>query len=97
MSGASFRRLNPVTEAGKFGNAGRNIGRADGIAGVDLSLLKNFAFDETRRLQFRAECFNLVNHANFGLPVTDLASPSFGRILEAAPPRLIQFGLKFFF
>src|SRR5262245_31754907 len=25
------------------------------------------------------------------------ASPSFGRILEAAPPRLIQFGLKFLF
>jgi hypothetical protein len=97
LSRSAFRRLNPVIEAGNFGNAGRNIARSDGIFGLDLSLLKNFAFSDTRRLQFRAECFNLANHANFALPVTDLASPSFGRILEAAPPRLMQLGLKFLF
>lgn len=97
LSRSAFRRLNPVTEAGTFGNAGRNIARGDGIFGLDLSLLKNFALSHTRRVQFRAECFNLANHANFGLPVTDLASPSFGRILEAAPPRLMQLGLKFLF
>ena len=97
LSRSAFRRLNPVTEAGNFGNAGRNIARGDGIFGLDLSLLKNFAVSDTRRVQFRAECFNLANHANFGLPVTDLASPSFGRILEAAPPRLMQLGLKFLF
>lgn len=94
---SAFRRLNPATEAGNFGSAGRNIARAAGIGNVDLSLLKSFTFNERLRLQFRAECFNLANHANFGLPVTDLASPSFGRILEAAPPRLVQFGLKFLF
>jgi hypothetical protein len=59
--------------------------------------LKNFALRDTLRVQFRAECFNLPNHTNFGLPVTDLASPSFGRILEAAPPRLMQLALKFLF
>ena len=96
ISRSAFRRLNPATEAGKFGNAGRNIARA-GIANVDLSLLKGFAFSESHRLQFRVECFNLGNHANFGLPGTDLASPGFGRILEAAPSRLVQFGLKFLF
>jgi Carboxypeptidase regulatory-like domain/TonB dependent receptor len=97
ISRSAFRRLNPVTEAGNFGNAGRNIARADGIVNVDLSLLKSFALGEARRLQFRAECFNFANHANFGIPVTDLASPSFGRVLEAAPPRLVQFGVKFLF
>ncbi len=97
ISRAAFRRLNPATEAGNFGNAGRNIARADGVANIDLSLLKTFPLGETRRLQFRAECFNFANHANFGLPVTDLASQSFGRVLEAAPPRLLQFGLKFLF
>ena len=91
----AFQRLNPATEAGNFGNSGRNIARAAGIVNVDLSLLKILAFKESRRLQFRVECFNLANHANFGLPVTDLASLGFGRILEAAPPRLVQFGLKF--
>jgi hypothetical protein len=58
---------------------------------------QNFALRDTLHVQFRGECFNVANHANFGLPVTDLASPSFGRILEAAPPRLMQLGLKFLF
>jgi hypothetical protein len=97
ISRSAFRRLNPALEAGNFGNAGRNIARADGIANVDLSLLKNVPVNETLRLQFRAECFNLANHANFGIPVTDLASPSFGRVLEASAPRLMQFGLKLLF
>jgi outer membrane receptor protein involved in Fe transport len=97
VSRSAFRRLDPITEAGKFGNSGRNIVRAPGFANVDLSLLKNFALAENRQLQFRVECFNFANHANFALPVTDLASPSFGRIIEAGPSRLLQFGLKFLF
>ena len=97
ISPQAFRRLNPVTEAGRFGNAGRNIARGPGLGNLDVALLKNFAFSERTRLQFRAEAFNLTNRANFSLPVNDLASPSFGRILEAGPSRLIQFGLKLFF
>jgi hypothetical protein len=97
VSPGAFRRLNPVTEAGQFGNAGRNIVRGPGIGNFDLSLIKDFAFSERTKLQFRAECFNLTNHPNFSLPVNDLASPSFGRILEAGPARLIQFGLKLIF
>ena len=97
LSRSSFRRLNPATEAGNFGNAGRNIGRAPGLANLDLSLLKSFRLAEAIQLQFRAECFNAANHANFALPVTDLASPSFGRILESGAPRLFQLGLKLLF
>jgi hypothetical protein len=48
-------------------------------------------------VQFRAECFNLANHANFALPQNDIASPEFGQILEAGPPRLFQLALKFVF
>jgi hypothetical protein len=97
VSPQAFRRLNPATEAGKFGNAGRNIARGPGLGNFDFALLKDFAFSERMKLQFRAECFNLTNHANFSLPVNDLASPSFGRILEAGPSRTVQFGLKLFF
>ena len=68
--------------------------RGPGISNVDLSLLKTVALAESVRLQFRAECFNIANHANLGLPANDLASPNFGRILESGPPRLFQFGLK---
>ena len=48
-------------------------------------------------LQFRAESFNIANHANLGLPVADLNSPNFGQILSANAPRLMQFALKLVF
>ena len=67
LSRSAFRRLNPVTEGGNFGNAGRNIARGQGIFGLDLSLLKNVALSDTRRVQFRAECFNLRESRQFRL------------------------------
>ena len=94
---APFLQLNPQTQAGQFGNEGRNVVRGPGIENVDLSLFKNFNIDEHRRVQFRAECFNLLNHANFGLPENDLESPAFGQILQAGPPRLLQLALKLVF
>ena len=94
VSRSAFQRLDPVSQAGQFGNEGRNAVRGPGISNIDLSLLKSFAVSERARLQFRAECFNLANHANFGLPDNDVASPNFGRVLEAGAPRLMQFGLK---
>ena len=97
MSRSAFQQLNPVTQAGQFGNAGRNVVRGPGIQNLDLSLLKNFSIRESMRLQFRAECFNVLNHANFGLPENDLQSPAFGQILQAGPPRLLQLALKFLF
>lgn len=97
VSRAPFLQLNPQTQAGQFGNEGRNVVRGPGIADVDLSLFKYFKIDETKRVQFRAECFNLFNHPNFGLPENDLESPAFGQILQAASPRLFQFALKFQF
>ena len=97
VSRAPFLQLNPQTQAGQFGNEGRNVVRGPGIADVDLSLFKYFNIDESRRIQFRAECFNLLNHPNFGLPENDLESPAFGQILQAGPPRLLQLALKFIF
>jgi hypothetical protein len=76
---------------------GRNIARADGIANVDVSLLKTVPINEKLRMQIRAECFNVANHANFGIPESDISSPNFGRILVPGSPRLVQFGLKFIF
>jgi hypothetical protein len=97
VSRNAFRRLDPLTQAGRFGSAGRNVVRGPGIANVDVSLLKTLSVTERTRLQFRAECFNIANHANFGLPENDIASPQFGRVLSAGAPRLLQFGLKVLF
>ncbi|MGH9611672.1 MAG: hypothetical protein ACRD4P_01180, partial [Bryobacteraceae bacterium] len=94
VSRSAFQRLDPVAQAGQFGNEGRNVVRGPGIANVDLSLLKTFPLAESFRLQFRAECFNVANHANLGLPDNDLASPNFGHVLEAGSPRLFQLALK---
>ncbi len=83
---------------GNDGNAGRNILSGPGIANVDFSVFKNFLWKETRSVQFRAEFFNLFNHANFNLPVHDINSPNAGAILSTRlPSRQIQFALKFNF
>jgi hypothetical protein len=94
---AAFLRLNPVTQAGQFGNEGRNVIRGPGIANIDVSALKDFVISETMRVQFRAECFNVANHANFGLPDNNIADLNFGRISIAGSPRLFQAALKFIF
>ena len=97
ISRSAFQRLNVQTQAGQFGNAGRNIARGPAYTNVDLALIRDFSFLRETRLQVRAEVFNVANHANFGLPVADLNSPSFGRILSAGQPRLMQFAVKFLF
>lgn len=71
--------------------------RGPDYTNVDLSIVRNFELHQELRLQFRAEAFNVFNHANFGLPVADLSSANFGRIFSAAPPRQLQFGLKLIF
>jgi TonB dependent receptor-like, beta-barrel len=91
---SAFERLDPRTQAGQFGNAGRNIVRGPSATNVDVSLVRTFALGPDLRLQVRAEAFNIANHPNFGIPVYDLNSANFGRILSAGPPRLLQFALK---
>jgi hypothetical protein len=53
---------------GQFGNMGRNMFEDTGFRNFDFSVAKNFHFGETKRLQFRAEFFNIFNHPNFANP-----------------------------
>ena len=89
---------------GYFGNLGRNTLTGPGLATLDFSLLKNLSFSETKRLQFRAEFFNLFNHANFALPGFSPFLSNGTRDSEAGKirstnttARQIQFALKFIF
>ena len=82
---------------GSFGNAGRNIVDGPGYQSVNLSLFKNTRLTERTVLQFRAEGFNMLNRANFGMPDNYLGSPTFGQVLSADNPRRIQLGLKLLF
>ncbi len=59
--------------AGHLGNAGRNILPGPGLFNVDFSLVKDSKvkwLGEAGAVQFRAETFNILNHANFNLPST---------------------------
>jgi len=96
---SAFQQLDPTTQIGQFGNAGRNIVQGPGYQQWDFSAMKNFRFGENRNLQFRAEFFNIFNHANFGIPVNDLNSPANvkGSIQTSQPGRLVQLAFKFFF
>jgi hypothetical protein len=58
-----------VPAAGSFGNAGRDSIPGPAFADLDFALLKNTTIREGKSLQFRVECFNLLNHPNFSVPV----------------------------
>jgi len=83
---------------GSDGFTGRNTARADSHINLDAALTKNFRFTESRNLALRAEFFNVLNRANFGIPVRTIGSPGFGSAVETATPaRLIQFAVKYSF
>ena len=53
------------------GNSGRNILTAPGLSNLDFSIFKNNPvrrISESFNVQFRAEFFNILNHANFAVP-----------------------------
>lgn len=53
---------------GRLGNLGRNTVIASSVFSMDFSLQREFFLDAKKRLQFRAEVFNLPNHSNFSGP-----------------------------
>jgi hypothetical protein len=75
--------------------AGESHADGPGFEQWDFSAFKNIPIRESKRLQFRAEFFNVFNRANFRLPNNDISSPNFGEISEALPGRLVQLALKF--
>ena len=82
---------------GHYGNAGRGILSGPALANTDLSILKDFAFRERYRLQFRTEFFNTFNQVNFNNPdnYVEDGPGTFGAIQRAGRARVIQFALKF--
>jgi len=88
-------------EVSRFGNLGRNVIIGPDFNTTDFTIIKNTKFAENLRVQFRAEFFDLFNHANFGQPGNVVGSPFFGRIVntrfptgETGSSRQIQFAVK---
>jgi hypothetical protein len=82
---------------GTFGNSGRNTLVGPGFASADIGLFRNISITETHQIQLRGEVFNLFNRVNLANPDSNLASTSFGRILSAGDPRIIQLAIKYSF
>ncbi len=91
-----------------YGNLGRDTFLGPGLVNFDMSLQKNFAlkFREGSQLEFRSDCFNLFNRANFAIPSATAAvnGNTGARIATAGAitntvtsSRQLQFGLKLIF
>jgi hypothetical protein len=93
---------------GTFGTAGRNMFRSTGYHNVDMSITKNWKYEQFG-VQFRAEFFNVFNHPEFAPPATDPSGSNFGLptstpdvaapnvVLGSGGARAIQLGLKLTF
>jgi hypothetical protein len=92
------------TPVARFGSLGRNVVIGPGFNNTDFSVIKNTRLGDSMRIQFRAEFFDLFNHANLGQPGNVVGAPSFGRITntrfptgESGSSRQAQFALKLIF
>ena len=89
-----------VQPLGTPGNVPRRFFSGPGINNFDIALLKDTRISESTSLQFRLEAFNAFNHAQFFGPNAvdgNLLSTTYGQVISAAPPRLMQVALKFSF
>ena len=89
---------------GFYGNLGRNTLIAPGLMTMDVTLVKVLPLTERFKADFRAEFFNILNRANFGLPNNNIFDstrallPTAGRITNTVTSaRQVQFGLKLVF
>jgi hypothetical protein len=85
---------------GTPGTAKRRFFYGPGLNNYDMSLLKNVHLTESKSLQFRLEGFNIFNHTQFFGPQSvdgSNSSSTFGQVVTADPPRLVQVGAKFLF
>lgn len=85
---------------GTMGNARRRFFSGPGVEDFDATLSRSFLVKDNRALEFRAEAFNLFNHAQFfGAAAVEgnISSATFGQAVSAMPPRLMQVALRYRF
>jgi hypothetical protein len=96
---SAFQQIiqDPNSPVEQFGNEGRNAVLGPRYVNWDVSAFKNIRLTESKEIQFRGELFNVLNHTNLRLPVSDIESQTFGQIQSDVSPRVIQVALKFLF
>ncbi len=97
----------PTPDQRTYGTLPRNAFRGPGRTNLDLAVAKNFVFGEHLQAEFRAEAFNIFNHAQFynpgcapgvnGIPSCNLlnvALGNLGTIGATYEPRILQLALR---
>jgi hypothetical protein len=82
---------------GTFGSVGKNAFRGPSGFYFDTALSRAFRLRENFTMEFRGEAFNIMNWVNFLNPNGTLSASTFGQILSANDPRILQFALKLHF
>jgi hypothetical protein len=85
---------------GTMGNAHRRFFSGPGMENVDATLSRTVLVEGGRALEFRAEAFNVLNHAQFfGAAAVEgnISSGSFGQAVNAMAPRLMQVAVRYRF
>lgn len=82
---------------GQAGNANRRFFHGPGLNNWDLALHKDTHITEATLLEFRAEFFNVFNHAQFTNPSGAIDGSNFGQVTGARDGRIGQVALKFSF
>ncbi|MGB0124428.1 MAG: carboxypeptidase regulatory-like domain-containing protein [Silvibacterium sp.] len=85
---------------GEPGTSKRRFFYGPGADNYDMAVAKNLPLTESKALLFRVEAFNVFNHAQFDGPASvdgDIGSSTFGNVVSAAAPRILQGALKFNF
>ena len=82
-----------------FGNDSRTEPglREPGAFSFDALLAKEFRFTEKRRMEFRAEAVNILNHFNPGTPNTSIGNPAAGTITSGSGGRTMRLILKLYY
>jgi hypothetical protein len=88
----------PAAPAGELGDAARVPITGPDFVNSDFSVIKQLPLPREMGLNFRAEFFNLFNHPQYGLPISDINQPGFGAVNSTVNnPRLVQLALKLTF
>jgi trimeric autotransporter adhesin len=92
ISGGEFFNLGaftvPVT--GTYGDAGRNTIPGPGLVNLNVNFARSFTFKENRRLEFRIESNNILNHVNYTNLYTVVNSLNYGLPSSASTMRIVQ-------
>ena len=77
-SAGNWLLINP--ELGQLGTLGKRWIEGPGRYFLDMNLIKRIRIDEAREFELRVDAINVLNHSNWGNPVLDINSTSFGQI-----------------